>query len=248
MASVANEKITVNPPVGFESEVRVYQTTATAFECPVMCIARVSENSHSSSWFVDTVLYSQNNGFCPNGQGIANPINGVNNVPNNCPAGAGPFKLCIIGKNRYTAAECIMPCGKCELIDDPPETVVGQTKDLGTQANENNLIEPGCLLIPGDVNGDDKADVIDLVIIANFVVGFNELPEGAFCAADINSNDTVDITVSDKSAVYTYTDGESSSIVELFHCLGMLNSPLALCNTGHCCHHYSHCARLSAPL
>ena len=85
---------------------------------------------------------------------------------------------------------------------------------------------PPCAFVPGDINGDGEAGVLDLVIVTSFVVGFDELPEGAFCGADIDSNGTIDVTVSSKHR-------ERIGIVDLFHCLGMLNSALTLCNTGY---------------
>ena len=36
--AIVNGNVHVEPPVGFKSEVRVYQTTVTTFTCPVMLV------------------------------------------------------------------------------------------------------------------------------------------------------------------------------------------------------------------
>ena len=59
----------------------------------------------------------------------------------------------------------------------------------------------GCPFIPGDVNGDGLVSVLDLVAITNFILGLDDLPEGSFCAADVDSNGVVDVTVSGMKGV-----------------------------------------------
>ena len=54
----------------------------------------------------------------------------------------------------------------------------------------------GCPFIPGDVNDDDVVSVLDLVAISNSILGLADLPEGSTCAADVDSNGIVNVTVS----------------------------------------------------
>ena len=58
---------------------------------------------------------------------------------------------------------------------------------------------PGCAFIPGDSDGDGQVSVTDLVVTINFILGLADLPEQAFCAADVDSNGVINVTVSDKS-------------------------------------------------
>lgn len=55
---------------------------------------------------------------------------------------------------------------------------------------------PGCPLIPGDVNDDDVVSVLDLVAVTNNILGLGDLPEGSECAADIDGNGIINVTVS----------------------------------------------------
>lgn len=47
---------------------------------------------------------------------------------------------------------------------------------------------PGCAFPPGDANGDGDASALDLVATTNAILGLAELPQGPFCAANVDSS------------------------------------------------------------
>lgn len=55
---------------------------------------------------------------------------------------------------------------------------------------------PSCASAPGDVDSDDATNVFDVIIATDYITELAEMPEEAFCAADINDNGVIDVGVS----------------------------------------------------
>ena len=47
--------------------------------------------------------------------------------------------------------------------------------------------------VPGDVNGDENIDVLDIVTIVNFIMGQDTPDDDEFCASDYNEDGTIDV-------------------------------------------------------
>ena len=54
-------------------------------------------------------------------------------------------------------------------------------------------ISDGVQIIPGDVNFDDSVDVLDAVLVINFVLGFAEPSSNEYIASDVNTDGVLDI-------------------------------------------------------
>ena len=54
-------------------------------------------------------------------------------------------------------------------------------------------ISDGVQIMPGDVNFDDSVDVLDAVLVINFVLGFAEPSSNEYIASDVNTDGVLDI-------------------------------------------------------
>jgi len=55
------------------------------------------------------------------------------------------------------------------------------------------LVEEDSQLLPGDVNGDNIVNILDIVIVANYTLGQAEFTEDQIQAADLNGDGTINI-------------------------------------------------------
>ena len=60
----------------------------------------------------------------------------------------------------------------------------------------------GCAYTLGDADADGVTNVLDMVTMTDFILNMTKLPEGAFCAADVDKNDVVDIMASAAPAFF----------------------------------------------
>jgi hypothetical protein len=54
-------------------------------------------------------------------------------------------------------------------------------------------VEEDSQLLPGDVNGDNIVNILDIVIVANYTLGQAEFTEDQIQAADLNGDGTINI-------------------------------------------------------
>lgn len=48
-----------------------------------------------------------------------------------------------------------------------------------------------CAFIPGDINDDSLVTVLDPIALSSIILRLLELPEGAFCAGDVDGNNII---------------------------------------------------------
>ena len=70
-----------------------------------------------------------------------------------------------------------------------------ETAKLATEESIRVLIEylSQFIYIPGDVNGDEQIDILDIVLMVNNIMGLVELTPVQFLAADLNENGIINV-------------------------------------------------------
>ena len=54
-------------------------------------------------------------------------------------------------------------------------------------------MEQDSQLLPGDINGDDTVNILDIVMVANYTLGQAEFTDEQTQAADLNQDGTINI-------------------------------------------------------
>jgi hypothetical protein len=79
--------------------------------------------------------------------------------------------------------------GMCNAIDPEPNCATNDTDECDICGGDGT----SCMYPPGDVNMDNAVNVIDIVLIVDFILGNSEFTVEAFNLADVSEDDNVNV-------------------------------------------------------